>query len=166
MLLTLAVILTCLTLTVILTDTARFMIPNWLVALLLLLYPVLLFLAPQLPDWKMALLIGGVTFGIGFLLFNFNLMGGGDVKLLAVLAVFAGKEGIAPFIMGVGLLGGVLALGLLLLRPIATFAFSKLKNPPPIPRVLTIGEPVPYGVAIAIAFLLIVWQGEVPGLKL
>jgi hypothetical protein len=44
------------------------------------------------------------------------------------------------------------------------YALSKLKNPPPIPRVFTIGEPVPYGVAIAIVFLVLLWTGKIPGI--
>jgi prepilin peptidase CpaA len=166
MLLIVAVLLTALMLTVILTDASRFIIPNWLVLTVVALYAVSAFTLP-IPDRLPAVAIGLATlvFGI-FVLFQFKIMGGGDVKLLAATAFFAGKTSILPFLVGVGLLGGLVALVLLLLRPFVAYAFSRLENPPKIPRVLTTDEPVPYGIAIAIAFLMLLWSGKLPGLAL
>jgi Flp pilus assembly protein protease CpaA len=71
-----------------------------------------------------------------------------------------------PFIMGVGVLGGLLALLLVIIRPLTAYLFSKLEKPPTISRILTVGEPVPYGVAIAISFLILLWSAKIPGIVL
>lgn len=70
------------------------------------------------------------------------------------------------YLVGVGVLGGLLALLLLIIRPVVVFGCSRLKHPPTIPKLLTLGEPVPYGVAIAGAFLYMLWVGMLPGLPL
>jgi prepilin peptidase CpaA len=159
-----AFFLTLLMLTVIVTDVRSYLIPNWLVGLLLLLYPVSLALL-HLPDWPGALLAGGIMFAVGFALFALRLMGGGDVKLLAVASLYAGRSQILPYLALVAVLGGLLALFLLLARPVIGYFFSSLKRPYPIPRLFRIDEPVPYGVAIALAFLYLLWSGALPGLK-
>jgi prepilin peptidase CpaA len=164
MALILPMILTCLMLMVMISDFTRFIIPNWLVVVLLALYPVMVLLAPVKPDWMMAILIGSAAFGVGFVLFILKVMGGGDVKLLAVAGVWAGTTSFLPLIFGVGVWGGILAVLLLIIRPIIAFGFSKLKSPPSIIRVFTIGEPVPYGVAIALSFLILLWTGKISGL--
>lgn len=163
MLLIIAALLTALMLTVILTDISRFIIPNWLVLTVMALYAVSAFTLP-IPDRLIALGIGVATLVIGVLvLFQFKIMGGGDVKLLAAGALFAGKATILFFIVDVGLLGGVVALALLVLRPLVAYGCSHMKHPPGIPRVLTTDEPVPYGVAIAISLLALLWSGKLPG---
>ena len=164
--LVLAVLLTCLMITVMITDITRFIIPNLLVLSIILLYPVLLYLAPVMPDWKTALLVGLASFVVGFGIFAFNLMGGGDIKLFAIAAVFIGKDNFFEFIFLVSLLGGGLALLLVSIRPIVPFIASKIKKIEQIPKVLTIGQPAPYGVAIALAFIYMLWSGKIPGVNL
>lgn len=102
-----------------------------------------------------ALLIGVGVFLIGAVLFHYGVMGGGDVKLLAVLALWAGPQEITMFMIHVALAGGLLSLlWMTRLRVIAP-AFGKFAE--------TDGRRVvPYGVAIAAgAFLLIarLWTG-------
>ncbi len=160
------VLLTVLMLTVIITDTTRYIIPNWLVAVLFVFYPVFLYCAPGHIEWQIALLFALGTFAVGFGLFAANIMGAGDIKLLTAAALWTGKSAFPTFIMGVGLFGGLLALVLVVARPFTAFMFSKLQHPPAIPRVLTVGEPVPYGVAIALIFLLLLWKSDIPGLVL
>ena len=159
-----ALLLTCLMILIIQSDLRKYIIPNWITGCLLLLYPVAVVLSPVRPDWKIALLIALGMFAVGFVLFAARIMGGGDIKLLPVTALYAGKESFLDFIVGVALLGGILTLLLLALRPFTAYAFSRIKSPPPIPRVLTTGEPVPYGLAIAGCFLALLWAGKLPGI--
>lgn len=167
MLLIISVFLTCMVITAMITDITSFIIPNMLVVIILLTYPTVVFLAPVMPDWKMSLLIGGATFAIGFILFAFKAMGGGDVKLLAVIAMFVGKAVFFQFLMLMAVLGGALSIVLLLSRPIAAYIFARLGKPSTsIPRILTVGEPVPYGVAIGSAFLIMLWNGQISGITL
>ena len=164
--LTLAVILTCLMLTVIVTDGTRYIIPNWLVGLLLLLYPIMLYLAPApKPDWVTALVIGFVVFALGFVIFILKVMGGGDIKLMAALGIWAGRESIFDFVIMIALFGGILAIVLWLTRKLLPFIIDKSKSRP-LPRILKDDNMVPYGVAIAIAFLILLWTGKIAGIMI
>lgn len=86
-------------------------------------------------------LISGVIFlVIGFVLFQFNLLGGGDAKLIAAVALWAGLDQAFPLAFYVTLAGGLVALGVVLVhrirvRPDGTADSSELT--------------VPYGIAIA-----------------
>lgn len=157
------VLLTCLMITVIIADFTRYIIPNWLVGVILLLYPLMAWVSPARPDWKIALLIAAGVFVVGFLLFTIGVMGGGDIKLLTATALWAGKGSAIELFIGVSLLGGVLAIVLLLVRYAIQYALAKREKKPILARVLTIGEPVPYGVAIAITFIALLWMGRIPG---
>lgn len=164
--LAIAVLLTCLMITVMITDITRFIIPNLLVLSILLLYPAVLYFAPTMPDWQSALLIGLASFAVGFVIFIFNLMGGGDIKLFTVAAIFVGKDNFFEFLMLVSLMGGCLALLLVAIRPIVPFIASKCGKIDKIPKVLTVGQPAPYGVAIALGFIMLLWAGKIAGVNL
>lgn len=147
-------------------DLTRYIIPNWMTGVLLLLYPAMLFSAPSLPEgfsiW-VSLMVFGVVFVVGIAVFALKWMGGGDVKLLAVLSLWTGAEAVAPFLVYTGLLGGVMALVLVLIRPMVG-RFVPVEKVERIPRFLRHREPLPYGLAITIAFLIVLWMGEVPGM--
>ncbi|MGI9500333.1 MAG: A24 family peptidase, partial [Geminicoccaceae bacterium] len=102
------------------TDIESRRLPNWLTAGVAALYPIYVCTAPFPVDWSSALLIAGVVFSAGFGLFAFDLMGGGDVKLMAALALWAGIEHIALFLIITSLAGGLLAIVMLMLRRWAT----------------------------------------------
>jgi prepilin peptidase CpaA len=160
-------ILTCLMIAIILSDIMRYLIPNWLVLALLALYPVAVYVSSARPDWKTACLVCLITFAAGNVIFFLRLMGGGDIKLLTATALYAGSAGILDFIVYVAILGGLGSVVLLLMRALTPFVFSKIgKGAESIPRVLSDGAPVPYGVAIAGAFLFMLWNSKLPGLTL
>jgi prepilin peptidase CpaA len=89
-------------------------------------------------------------------------LGGGDVKLLTAAALWVGMKGLLPLIVWVGLAGGVLVLILLLLRQNLLFivAWASPRVPKSLPRALTTGEKVPYGVAIAAGTIMTVLSGQ------
>lgn len=158
------VILTLLNAIAFYTDATRYIIPNWLNGFILVLYIPFAFLAPEL-DWLSGIYAFLIVFICSYPLFYFNLVGGGDVKLLCVLALWCGLNQILlQFIVYTGLLGGLLSLLLLGIRPLAAWLGSKFERPLPIPKVLTYGQPIPYGLAITIAFLILLWNGSVPGI--
>src|SRR6185295_3126025 len=80
---------------------------------------------------------------VGFFLFQANVIGGGDAKLLAGAAVWTGFTAFAPFIFWTAMAGGVVALALLYARKwfIPTPARPEFVN-----RLLTPKSGVPYGV--------------------
>lgn len=93
-----------------LTDLRERRIPNWLTAGAAALYPVYLVLTPVPTAWLgavgLALLVGVV----GLVLFARELVGGGDVKLIAATTLWAGLDHFAIFALVTTLTGGVLGL--------------------------------------------------------
>lgn len=142
-------------------DISKFIIPNWLVGGLLLLYPVAVVLAPVAVAWPLALLGMLGVFVIGYALFALGLMGGGDIKLIIVLSLWVGFDKLGAFGFAFALLGGVASIVLLILRKILSVIIDDKEKLAKLPRVLRNKEPVPYGVAIAGAFLWLAWRGEV-----
>jgi prepilin peptidase CpaA len=145
-------------------DTTRYIIPNWLVGALLLVYAFAVFNAPHAVDWKMALAGAGIVLACGFVIFALKFMGGGDVKLLIALSLWVGFAHLLDFIFITSILGGVLSLLLWGGRKALPFLPRKPKAEN-LPRILQNGAPVPYGIAIAVAFLAMMWMGKVPVLS-
>lgn len=142
-------------------DVTRFIIPNWLNAALILLYPVWVILAPQPIDWVNGLLFGFVVLIAGFGLYAIKMLGAGDVKFLAGCGLYCGLNMTgAALIFYMALLGGLIAMFLLASRVILRSAFKGRT----LPRVFTVGAPVPYGLAIAGSFLILLWLGRLPGM--
>ena len=158
--------LSALMLLVVALDASKYLIPNWLVGMVLALYPVFVLMAPVPVDWPGALLVFGAFFVVGIIIFALRWVGGGDVKLLMALSLWVGTTAWMEFLLLVAILGGALAVALMVGRPCYAFLLSKLKNPPGIPKILTVGAPLPYGLAIAAAFLWLLWGGKLPGLAI
>ncbi len=94
-------------------------LPNWLTAGVAGLYVVYAAISPAPVDWVGAFSVAGASFVVGFALFAFNLMGGGDVKLISSLALWAGVDFIAPFLLVTGIAGGLMSIAFLLFRYLA-----------------------------------------------
>ena len=158
-----ALVLSVLMAAVIVYDGVRFIIPNWLNGAFLALFVVWGVMNPN-TDWLSALTMFIVLFGVGYVLFALGTVGGGDVKLLAVCGLYTGWSVTGlKLVVYMSLLGGALALVLVALRLMVPALTARL-GIQTIPRVLTVGEPAPYGVAIAVAFLGLLWTGQLPGL--
>jgi len=158
MTLTLAVCMTALFLLVIFLDLTKYIIPNWLVLAVLGLYPIALINGGyQQQDWLWALGIAVIMFFAGFLVFSLRWMGGGDVKLLAVCGLWAGKEAVTELLIYTGLIGGLLGLAIIVARPVAPWILGKfgIFN---MPKVLEHNAPLPYGIAISATMLILIWS--------
>jgi len=143
-------------------DTTRFRIPNWLVGGLLAAYPVAVFLLPNPVDWQGGLVGMGIVFAVGYAVFAMNWMGGGDIKLLSALALWVGLAHLLEFVFLVALLGGVYALLVWGVRKVLVAPKIAIKlGHKKLPRLLQEGEPIAYGVAIALGFLLMMAQGKI-----
>lgn len=163
--LVLAIILSILMLLVLFFDIRSYLIPNWLVGAVLAFYPALLMLSPIAIDWKMALASMLGSFVVGFILFSSKVMGGGDVKLLAACCLWTGTTALPTYLLYTSGLGGILSILLLAGRPVVYYYAARLRPDQPVPRLFRHGEPVPYGVAIAGAFLILLWAEMLPGIK-
>ncbi|MDQ1184690.1 A24 family peptidase [Agrobacterium larrymoorei] len=136
-----------------LTDLFSMTIPNRVSMILL---GAFLLLAPLSGmDWQvfaMSLVAGVTVFLACFVLFAFNTMGGGDAKLLTSCAVWFGfNYSLAEFLVAVALIGGILTLGILVLR---SRSEEIMATGLPIPDSLLVAKKVPYGIAIAVAGLI------------
>ena len=148
-----ALLLSALLVLVIYRDGREYLIPNPLCAAIgLVFFPAVWALGlPLLP----ALLAAGVTFVVTFGLFSLNSFGGGDAKLLTVLMLWTGWSLTSlQFLFLMAMLGGFFALLLLLFRAL-------LRRRTPALRLLMPGAPIPYGIPIALAFLLMLWEGRI-----
>lgn len=125
------------------SDAARFTIPDAASLGLLLLYPLHVIASPAATGWPAAIGIAVMVFAVGLILFARGIWGGGDVKLLTGVALWAGPHAILPVLMVTAMAGGALALlagAMLYLQRWRAAA----ENAPAVA-----GMPLPYGVAIA-----------------
>lgn len=131
-----------------LSDGMRFRIPNAASLGIALLYPAHVLASPVPVDWPGALIVAGILFAVGLVLFVRGMVGGGDVKLLSAAALWAGPHLILQLLIVMGLTGGLLSMIVWLLQYLQRFraaGWSALTLPQPDDRVF---ERVPYGVAI------------------
>jgi prepilin peptidase CpaA len=128
-----------------LVDVRTFTISNKLNLCVAMLAP-LYWISVGLPLWPHAAIQIGVCAGVFVLLagaFHFGVMGGGDVKLAAALALWFSPTATVTFLVLMSLAGGVVT--------VAAVAAHKLRQRE--------GRPlIPYGVAIAFGGLTIVTQ--------
>jgi len=139
---TVLVSLVCLLLSAAVEDAQVREIANWKNAVIALLAP-LWWWASGLSPWPdMAIQLGfAIVVFAGFVAaFHFGWMGGGDVKMIGALSLWLPLQSLLWMLVVMSLLGGVLTILLLIDRAVR-------------PRTTPIE--VPYGVAIAIAALLV-----------
>ncbi|MGF1549556.1 MAG: prepilin peptidase [Sphingomonadaceae bacterium] len=103
-------------------------------------YWLALGLAPW-PDMALQIAIAALLFGLFALAFAIGAMGGGDVKLIAALALWLPPRGVMEMLVAMALAGGALTC-LLFIRHRLSGARHRLQ--------------VPYGVAISFAGLWVI----------
>ena len=126
------------------TDLARFTISN---RLNIAVFGFgLAFKAIDPAGLPMAFAAAAGVFAFGAFLFFFRLLGGGDVKLLAAVAIWAGPMEVMPFLFQTVLFGGALSiLWVMSGRLRLMMAYVGLDVDPRVPN------KIPYGIAIAAA---------------
>ncbi|WP_332302127.1 A24 family peptidase [Rhizobium sp. GR12] len=145
-----------------LNDLFSMTIPNRIPLVLLLSFIVA---APFTGmDWQtfaLSIAAAAAVFFACFALFAANVMGGGDAKLLTAAAIWYGFNiSLVEFLLGVAFLGGVLTIGILLLR---SRSQEIMAAGIPIPDSLLVAKKIPYGIGIAIAGFLT--YGDTPLVK-
>ena len=137
-------------------DFRRLVIPNLLPIVLCAFWPVYFAAAPSLYGALAAIGCAAAVFVVGAVLFARGYLGGGDVKLLSAATLWAGPAGTPALLMLTAVIGGALALFLLMPfgGQIAAAARGMLgQSPIRVERGLA--TRVPYGVAIAGAALIV-----------
>jgi prepilin peptidase CpaA len=155
-----------------LKDIGERRIPNRLTGALAALYPLYVLVSPTPVAWLAALGLAALVFVVGLGLFARALIGGGDVKLLAALSLWAGPEHFISFMLVTALAGGALSLitvwyrrwGFLLEAHLAALGLATATGrSPAVPDAPTGGaqdlsNTLPYGVAIAAGGIAIILE--------
>ncbi|HLI23118.1 MAG TPA: prepilin peptidase [Stellaceae bacterium] len=141
-----------------LSDLVSLRIPNWLTGMLALAFPIAALIAAHGAaghgiDWLSHIEAGAVVFAGAAVLFACRLLGGGDVKLLAAMALWSGLPMVLPLLFLVAIIGGAFALIVLGLRQplVQASILAVLRRAP---AFLHSRMPIPYGIPIAIAGIL------------
>ncbi len=135
------------------TDLLTMTIPNKVSAILLISFFVISpFTSMGWNDIGLSIVAAILVFSVCFSLFAFNIMGGGDAKLLTACSMWFGLSlPLAVFILTVAVFGGFLTIGIIMLR---SRSQEIMASGLPIPDSLIFAKKVPYGIAIAAAGLL------------
>jgi prepilin peptidase CpaA len=131
------------------SDIRHRKIPNWAIVALLVLFAAWFFVGPAVSITG-ALAAFGIALVVTVALYLLNVIGAGDSKLFTAAALFAGLNGLGLLALVTALIGGVIAVGLMVL------------NPKQIMRGLTArgraeSRGIPYGVPIALAALVVMF---------
>jgi prepilin peptidase CpaA len=142
-------------------DLASYTIPNRLQLALVAAFVVFVPVSgmpTELLAWH--LLAGALGLGVGFALFAFGFIGGGDVKLFAAIALWLGFDrDLVNYLLIASLLGGALTVALLALRRVPLPA--RLSGQAWLLRLHDDKAGIPYGVALAAGVFLILPQTEI-----
>jgi prepilin peptidase CpaA len=131
------------------SDIRHRRIPNWSVlAIGGLFAPWAIFVSTA--SVLSSLAAGLVALMIGVILYGFRVVGAGDSKLLAVVALFAGMDHLLQLLVLIALVGGVIALISMISRPTRAMVMLHMRGKG------EFGRGIPYGVAIAVAAICIV----------
>jgi prepilin peptidase CpaA len=138
-------------------DAVAYRIPNWTVGVLVAGFPLAGLLAPEGLPWLEHLGAAALVFAVGVGLFMLRFAGGGDIKLLTAVALWVGWRHLLDLVVLMGILGGVVVLVLLAARRWLPLLLSMHPTAAALvmPRVFRDGEPVPYGLAIGVAALML-----------
>lgn len=126
-------------------DVRKFRIPNWLNLSFLAVAVLFALVTPEF-KWVPNLAWGIGMFCLGAILFQFRMLGGGDVKLLAVVAFLAGTPHMMGFAFITALAGGV--VGVIYLSR-SWLHKRRLQAADPATDYDIMQQPIPFGVAIA-----------------
>jgi prepilin peptidase CpaA len=138
-------------------DLRKLIIPNAVVVGLCALWPLHLATGPgfTLAGSLNAVGCAMAVFFCGALLFSRGVIGGGDVKLLAAATLWAGPAWTPTLLVVTAVLGGLFALVLLFSATVrAAFSWAR--------AVAVRSVPVPYGVAIAAAAVIVTIPPNLP----
>jgi prepilin peptidase CpaA len=136
-------------------DFRTFTIPNWISIAVVLLFAAHGLCAPHSVNWINSLIAGIVMFVGGLALFGANLMGGGDVKLLAALGLWAGLQQIMQFLLVTSIAGGLLAVAFASRHWLSRHSLSHVAGAAAGEQASIRSAALPYGVAIACGGLYI-----------
>lgn len=135
------------------SDFLTYKIPNWISLALIGVFAGAVLLSGM--AFSLAgfhVLTGALALTLGFALFAFNLIGGGDAKFFAAGALWMGPAGFLDYMFAFALAGGVLAAAVLALRRLPQPAFTARIGF--LNALWTPKGGIPYGVALGLGALI------------
>ena len=140
-----------------LMDVWKLRISNLFPAAVILLFPAWMYACGWGGgQWQNAIVFIATFLG-GLTLFSRGWLGGGDVKLLAAIALWFDFKGAAALFLWIGLGGAALAIVFILLRRLLPAAVTGSGS---IPSLQAKG-PIPYGLAISAGAMLAIVGGNI-----
>jgi|AraplaDrversion2_2_1032049.scaffolds.fasta_scaffold51917_1 prepilin peptidase CpaA len=132
------------------SDLLTMTIPNRLSVVLIASFALIApFSHLSIHDIAMHFASGGAVFVACFILFAFNIMGGGDAKILTASAIWFGfNDSLVNYLAYVSILGGFLSVVILMMRSQHNLI---LAYGIPVPETMLHKKKVPYGIAIGAA---------------
>ncbi len=125
-------------------------IPNRVVLMVVALAIPWIFLGTI--QWALwAFVAAAIALAVTFGLYSLGVVGAGDSKLFAAAALFAGLDQLWLLAIATALAGGVIAAASLATRPRRALVMFTMKGKG------DFGRGIPYGVAIAVGTLVVVW---------
>ena len=146
------------------SDIRHYLLTNRLCLTVLAFYPIYLtaiFINQgtfplALAGWSIVIAL--VIFGVCLIFFAMNVMGGGDVKLIPIVALWAGPSLVLNYLMIMSLTGGLLAAVILLKNRLIASKAAKSSENINFSVAQTEYTKVPYGVGIALGGLYVAFR--------
>lgn len=139
-------------------DVKEYRIANLFIIVLLALFPIYMLTASYEVSllWNLGLALGFFAIGVG--LFSLGVMGGGDVKLIAVAVLWVGPQGLFAFLIAMSLVGAGMSLFMMSsgLRHGAAYLCTHMGMMGAQKKILT--DQIPYGVAVCAGGLYAAFQ--------
>lgn len=137
------------------SDIRTYKIPNKISLLIAGIYPAHV-LSSTGVDWLGGLGVGAAVLGVGFVIFALRIVGGGDVKLAAATALWAGPEMIGAFLLLTALAGGLLSIVMFIRNWLIKRYQSVPVDGAEAPAAAALKTVVPYGAAVTMGGLFLV----------
>ena len=138
------------------SDIAMYRIPNIVVLMIIVLYPIYVVVAPGEQEWLWSLGIFALTIAVGIPLAHFKIFGGGDMKLLAVILLWAGPALASPALVLSVVAGGLIAI-LMLTRVRFLIAGALTSIGRESLGKMFLAKNMPYGVGLAFGGVFVGW---------
>jgi prepilin peptidase CpaA len=136
-------------------DVLRLRIPNMIPVGLVALFALEILVGRSVQAPLDHLLAMGLALLVLLPLFALNMLGGGDVKLLAAVALWLGMNKLAALLILVGIMGGIFTLFWLALRWLIRIGLRDRK----LPSSLQAHAPLPFALPIMIVAALLFERG-------
>jgi prepilin peptidase CpaA len=138
------------------SDIVMYRIPNIVILMLIALYPIYVIIAPGEQEWLWSLGIFALTIAVGIPLAHFRIFGGGDMKLLAVILLWAGPALASPALVLSVLAGGLISILMLTkVRFIIAGALTSIGRESL--GKMFLAKNMPYGVGLAFGGIFVGW---------